>query len=133
MDDAEFEKLVQEGVDRIPEPFRHKIANVAFIIEDEPSAAQKQEMHIDRQHMLLGLYQGISQIRRGDTYNGALPDKITIFKNPILTIAGDDPELVRQQVYDVVWHELGHHFGLSESEVRAREAERRNEIITKDE
>lgn len=127
MDDAAFAQLVQEGVDRIPEPFRHKIDNVAFIIEDEPSEQQKQEMHIDRQHMLLGLYQGISQIRRGDMYNGALPDKITIFKNPILQVAGGDPDLVRQQVYDTVWHELGHHFGLSEKEVRAREAERHDQ------
>jgi len=123
MDDLEFEKLVGEGIDKIPEPFKKKIDNVAFIIEDEPSPEQLKQMHIDSHHMLFGLYQGISQIRRGDTYNAVLPDKITIFKKPILAIAQNNPDLIRQQVYDTVWHEIGHHFGLSEEQARKRVAE----------
>lgn len=129
MDDATFEKLVWEGIHAIPEPFKHKIENVAFIIEDEPTPKQKEEIHLDSHHLLLGLYQGISQVHRGDVYNAALPDKITIFKKPILLIAQNDPDLVRKQVYDTVWHEIGHHFGLNEKEVR-KHAQKRHPQTT---
>ena len=124
MDDAEFENLVFAGVDAIPEPFKSKIENVAFFIEDEPSEQQREENHLDHNHTLLGLYQGIPQTVRGIHYHLALPDRITIFKKPILALSSD-PETIKQIVADTVWHEVGHHFGLNEAQVRAREAERR--------
>lgn len=124
MDDKEFEKLVWEGIGEIPEPFLHKIQNVAFVIEDEPSAAQRKKMNLNSHTTLLGLYEGIPQTRRGVYYYMVLPDKITIFKKPILAAAHNEPERVRQEVADTVWHEVGHHFGLNETEVRQRQHER---------
>ena len=123
MDDTTFEKLVFEGVDAIPEPFRSKIENVAFFIMDKPTPEQRKQFHLDRHHTLLGLYQGVPQTVRGVHYHLALPDKITIFKEPILALS-DDPETIRRIVADTVWHEVGHHFGLNEAEVRHKEAER---------
>ncbi len=125
MDDETFEKLVLEGIGEIPKPFREKIENVAFVIADEPSKSQRKKMHIDVHHTLLGLYEGIPQSRRGENYYMVLPDKITIFKNPILAKAGNDAERIRQEVAETVWHEVGHHFGLGEAAVRQREGERR--------
>ena len=126
MTDTEFEQLVFAGVDAMPEPFKSKIENVAFFIEDEPSPEQREQNHLDRHHTLLGLYQGIPQTVRGIHYHLALPDRITIFKKPILALSSD-PETIRKIVADTVWHEIGHHFGLNETQVRAREAERRAE------
>lgn len=124
MKDEEFEKLVWEGISKIPEPFKGTLQNVAFVIEDEPSKAQRKEMKIGSNHTLLGLYEGIPQTSRGVNYSMVLPDKITIFKKPILAVAQNNPERIRQEVADTVWHEVGHHFGLSETEIRKREKKR---------
>lgn len=126
MDDDTFEQLVNEGIAAIPEPFRSKIENVAFIIEDRPSRRQRNEMHLDHGHTLLGLYEGIPQTERGEQYFAVLPDKITIFKEPILALS-EDHEEIKKIVAETVWHEVGHHFGLSEKEVRKRERERRKQ------
>lgn len=124
MDNETFEQLVNEGIAAIPEPFRSKIENVAFIIEDRPSRRQRREMHLDHDHTLLGLYEGIPQTQRGEHYFAVLPDKITIFKEPILELSADHDE-IRKIVAETVWHEIGHHFGLTEAQVRRRERERR--------
>ena len=126
MDDAVFEKLVWDGVAAIPQSFRDKIENVAFFVVNKPSPEQREELHLGPHRTLLGLYQGIPQTRRGVHYQAALPDRITIFKEPILELS-DDPETIRQIVADTVWHEVGHHFGLNEYEVRKRERERNEE------
>ena len=67
----------------IPEKFLRKLDNVAIVIEDEPTPAQKKKLNIHSNWTLLGLYEGVSQTRRGANYNAALPDKITIFQKPI--------------------------------------------------
>lgn len=126
MDDQTFGQLVNDGIAAIPEHFRNKIENVAFVIEDNPSEEQKLQMHLGTQRKLLGLYQGIPQTERGVHYYAVLPDKITIFKEPILSLS-NDPETIRKIVADTVWHEVGHHFGLNEAQVRKREAERKAE------
>ena len=79
MDKKDFEKLVKEGIMAIPEKFLRKLDNVAIVIEDEPTPAQKKKLNIYSNWTLLGLYEGVSQTRRGANYNAVLPDKITIF------------------------------------------------------
>ena len=125
MDDKTFGQLVTKGIEAIPEPFRSKIENVAFLIEDEPSSEERKESHLTPNQTLLGLYRGIPQTRRGIHYHAALPDRITIFKKPILGLS-NDPKTIKQIVANTVWHEVGHHFGLNEQEIRKRERERRN-------
>ena len=66
-----------------------------YVIEDEPSRAQREKMKLDSHHTLLGLYEGVPQTRRGVHYYMVLPDKITIFKKPILHAAQNIPERVR--------------------------------------
>lgn len=123
MDDETFSQLVQEGIAALPEKFRDKIENVAFLIADQPSRKQRKDNHLGKRDTLLGLYQGIPQTERGAYYDQVLPDTITIFKNPILEMS-EDPETIKQIVADTVWHEVGHHFGLNEDEVRTREQQR---------
>jgi len=78
-------------------------------------------MKIKRGEMLLGLSEGVSKLNRGSGYSWVLPDKITIFQRPIEIIAGGDPQKIKEVVYDVVRHEVGHHLGFNEAEIRAYE------------
>lgn len=121
---AEFERLVAEGIRAIPEKFHRRLANVAIVAEEEPTADQRRKLKLRRDHDLFGLYEGIPQTARGANYFGVLPDKITIFRRPILAYARDAAE-VKTIVRDTVWHEIAHHFGMDERAVQKRERWRR--------
>ena len=117
-----FEQIVAEGIKDIPERFLKKLDNVAIVIEEEPTSEQKRKLKL-RGAMLLGLYEGVPQARRGAGYAGVLPDKITIFKKAIEAIARDEKD-IREIVKNTVWHEIAHHFGMGEQRVRKAEARR---------
>lgn len=120
-----FEKMVEEGMEAIPERFLELLDNVTVVVEDEPTAAQKRRMHLGKDWTLFGLYEGIPQSKRGDHYTSVVPDKITIFRRPIEEEAGSEEE-IKKIVKDTVWHEIAHHFGLEEHEVRLAEKRRKN-------
>jgi len=122
MDDARFEEFVNLGIAAIPKEFLERLNNVAITIEDEPSYSQAVKIGLRHGFSLLGLYEGIPQDKRGN-YSAVLPDKITIFKNPILRVARSEEDLV-DIVKNTVWHEIAHHFGMDEREVRAAESKR---------
>jgi predicted Zn-dependent protease with MMP-like domain len=107
MDDdgaAAFDQLVSDALDALPDDIRDLMTNVAVTVEDEPPPGQN----------LLGLYEGIPWGKRGPYYSGALPDKITIYRLPLERIAGGDPDQLRASVRRVVFHEIAHHFGISD-------------------
>ncbi len=80
----EFEAFIREGVEAIPEKFRSRIVNVAFLADEEPTEAQRKENKLHSGETLFGLYEGIPHPARGEGYGGmVLPDRITIFKKPI--------------------------------------------------
>jgi len=120
----EFEKIVKEGIRAIPEKFLRKLDNVAIVIGDEPTPAQKKKLNIHPSWTLYGLYEGVPQVSRGANYNAVLPDKITIFQKPIEESARDEED-VKEIVKNTVWHEIAHHFGMDEYRVRQAEARRR--------
>jgi len=124
MNREKFEKIVEEGIDAIPEKFLRKLSNVAIVIADSPTPEQKKKLKIGRGWTLFGLYEGISQSARGANYTWVLPDKITIFQKPIEEEADNDDE-IREIVKNTVWHEIAHHFGMDESSVREAEKRRR--------
>ena len=99
--------------------------NVAFIVEREARHKKAKEVSIKVDEVLLGLYEGIPKTKRGAGYFGVLPDKITIFQQPIEELAGRDGKKLKRLIYEVVWHEVGHHLGFDEKEIRALEAKRR--------
>ena len=122
MSDEEFERLVGEGLDAIPEKYLHRLQNVAVVIADTPSQLQRTKTHLGRGWTLFGLYEGIPLTERGELYGGlVLPDKITIFKDPILEHADNDPTKIRDIVRDTVWHEIAHYFGYNDNEIEERE------------
>jgi predicted Zn-dependent protease with MMP-like domain len=124
MSQDEFEKLVVEAVAALPPIGKSAMDNVAFFVEPEVREAKANEMHIQKGQLLLGLYEGVSKTNRGAFYAGVLPDKITIFQRPIEMLAGNDPAKLREILFGVVRHEIGHHLGYDEAGIRAREAKR---------
>jgi predicted Zn-dependent protease with MMP-like domain len=114
----EFEDLVREAIDELPEEFAKRLDNVEVVVEEEPEPELLRSMGMDpRRDTLFGLYQGMPLHRRGDSYGGVLPDKITIFYRPLLR-ACRTPDRIRQQVRTTVIHEIGHFFGLNDKAIR---------------
>lgn len=120
MSDEDFEKLVKEAVSELPENIRAKMENVAITIDQKPGAEQLQETGVRQNNFLLGLYEGVPQSAWGRGFGGNLPDKITIFRESIERFAKTDEE-IKNLVKNVVWHEIAHHFGFDEREVRKLE------------
>lgn len=120
----EFEKIVGEGIDAIPEIFLKKLDNVAVFVESEPNLEQRRKLKLRKNWTLLGLYEGVPQATRGAHYTNVVPDKITIFQKPIEATARNVEDL-REIVKNTVWHEIAHHFGMDESQVRSVEARRK--------
>ena len=130
---VDFDQLVRDGYEALPTWVKDKISNVALLIEDEPSKAERKLQNLDDSETLLGLYKGVPLSARGDNYGigTTLPDTITIYKVPTLEMAeeecGANPgkEFFEQKVRDIVketvWHEIAHHFGMNEAEVRRKE------------
>lgn len=112
-----FERLIIEALAALPLRVREAMKNIAIVIEQEPRRGKSGEVGIKRHETLLGLYQGIPLIERDSGYSGVLPDKITIFQKPIETLGGKSEENLKVLVAEVVWHEIGHHFGLSDLEL----------------
>jgi predicted Zn-dependent protease with MMP-like domain len=102
--DFDFEQTVRGALDDLPVELRNAMSNVTVVVENDPPAGAP----------LLGLYQGVPLTRRTSGYQGALPDKITIYRRPLERLYGEDPKRLRAQVRRVVWHEVAHHFGISD-------------------
>jgi predicted Zn-dependent protease with MMP-like domain len=109
----EFERMVVETLDNLPEGILQHLENVDVVIEDWPSRNQLDEIEIDH-GTLLGLYEGIPHIDRVSSYGLVLPDKITIFRGPVLDEARESGKSVEQVVRETVIHEIAHHFGISD-------------------
>ena len=120
MKQEEFENLVEQAVKDLPEEIRKKIENVAILVEAKPTEEQLRKTGIRYGGFLLGLYEGIPQTTWGKGFGGNLPDKITIFQGSIENLASATAE-IKEVVKTVVWHEIAHHFGIGEKEVRKLE------------
>jgi predicted Zn-dependent protease with MMP-like domain len=128
MTTKEFEKCVSDAFNTLPEKYRKKVNNVAFIVEQEPSFEVRTKEGLSEEETLLGLYTGIPLTLRGEGYGIGLtlPDTIHIYQGPIEEEAEGDPVRIQQIVFDTVWHEVAHYFGLDEDAVMRREAEGTN-------
>ncbi len=124
MDSDRFDELVNEAVDGLPAEFAARLENVDVVAAAAPSARTLRDMGLAGRGTLLGLYRGIPQTRRTTRYGNVLPDEIVIYREPILAKAhaecpdGGLDATVRALVRKTVLHEIGHHFGLSEAELR---------------
>ncbi len=101
-----FEELVSEALDSLPQEFASRIDNVAVMVEDGTTESP-----------LLGLYEGIPLTKRTAGYTGVAPDRITIFRLPILARSRTENQ-VKEQVRRTVLHEVGHYFGIGDPRLR---------------
>ena len=112
-----FEQLVEEALKEIPKRFRKEMRNVAVVVEDDPPQHILDEMEIEPDDTLFGLYQGTPLPERSWGYGNNLPDRISIYQNPIEEACGDDEDEIRDCIAETVIHEFGHYFGMSEAEI----------------
>jgi predicted Zn-dependent protease with MMP-like domain len=114
MSREQFEKVVAQALDDLPEELAQQIDNVYVQVEDEPSPEDLAGVDLDpEEDTLFGLYQGVSILERDPSNYGALPDRIVIYRLPLLEACASRRELLRE-IRDTVVHELGHYFGLDE-------------------
>ena len=114
---TEFEEIVAQAVDDLPEWVRAHMDNVAITVASWPSPEQQKRLEGGESQLLLGLYEGVPLTRRGGGYHLVPPDRITLFQGPLEWIARDDRALV-QLIRRTIVHELAHHFGFSEDHIR---------------
>jgi predicted Zn-dependent protease with MMP-like domain len=112
-----FEVLVQQAIDGVPSEYRRLLKNVAIVVEETPSQDVLDDLGLESEDELLGLYSGIS-LEQDSFFSagGQLPARISIYRRPILRLCRSAEEVV-QEVRDTVVHEIGHHFGLDDDEM----------------
>lgn len=109
MSPEEFEDYVSEALDLVPEELLDMIENCVVLVEADPP---------DNLPTLLGLYEGIPLTERNSSYSMALPDRIFIFRNPILAMCWSRPQVV-DEIRVTVVHEIAHHFGIDDERLHA--------------
>src|SRR4051812_6225920 len=111
MSEADFEAAVSDALDRIPPELGQTMNNVAIFIEDDYTPQPGE----DPDTVLLGLYEGVPLTERDSWWDaGSLPDRITIFRQPILDICASREDVIEEVTVTVV-HEIAHHFGISDA------------------
>ena len=116
--DTEFDQLITRAMDELPQKYIKGLDNVAIVYADDPDEHQRAKSHLGEHSLLLGLYEGIPLTKRGAGYTFVLPDKITLFKNPILAVVRTDAQLF-EQIKRTLWHEIAHYYGLDHGRIDA--------------
>lgn len=114
--DQLFNDLIAASIDELPQKYTSKLENVLITYEDDPSPEQRKKLQLRCNQTLFGLYEGIPLPARGSGYQMVLPDKITLFKNPMSMVSHDEASL-KAQIKHTLWHEIAHYFGLNHSRI----------------
>jgi predicted Zn-dependent protease with MMP-like domain len=117
MDREAFVGLVEKAVSELPEAFLREMDNVDVTVSDLPTPRQISTARLGRGTTLMGLYEGIPLTRRGANYQLVLPDKITIFRVPIIENCADESE-IPAEIVRVLRHEVAHYFGISDDRLK---------------
>lgn len=107
LDEQQFEALVVEGLDALSDDIVEGLDNVVFVTEDRPE---------DGSLSVLGLYDGVALTERGQYGFGELPDRITLFREPLLAICESIDEL-REQIHITLVHEIAHYYGIDDDQL----------------
>ncbi|MBU2573677.1 MAG: metallopeptidase family protein [Elusimicrobia bacterium] len=115
MTNSEFEKLADAALKGLPPFFREKLSNIVVTVRAAPAPAQVRRFG----RGLMGLYEGVPLLNRGTGYSGMMPDKITLFRKNIEAVGGNEAGIMGE-VRHVVMHEIAHHFGTTDAELRRK-------------
>jgi predicted Zn-dependent protease with MMP-like domain len=114
--DQEFDELISRAMDELPQKYIKGLDNVAIVYADDPDEHQRIKTNLHSNSLLFGLYEGIPLTKRGAGYNFVLPDKITLFKNPILAVV-HTPDQLFEHIKRTLWHEIAHYYGLDHDRI----------------
>ncbi|TES86934.1 MAG: metallopeptidase family protein [Candidatus Aminicenantes bacterium] len=117
MEREKFEKLAEEALAQIPKKFKKLISNLAVLVEEKASREIFEKTGSTPLSSILGHYHGVPFKHRGPFYGNIPPDVIVIYQKPIESICSTEED-IKKKVREVVFHEIGHYFGLSEKELR---------------
>ena len=115
--DEEFEEVVEDAIQSIPEGFHRYLQDIVVDIEDLPDAATCQELNLRDPRSLLGLYRGVPLTKRHVEASYQYPERIIIYQENIERMCRSKTQMV-DQIRRTVLHEVGHHFGLNERQLR---------------
>ena len=123
-DRQRFDELLEQVLAGLPADLRHRFDEIPLVVEDRPSKSMLRRLDIHRGEVLCGAHSGIPLTRRSVRHSGALPTVITIYREGIMLAASDQEgkicdEALGRQIRRTVLHELGHHFGLGEADLRS--------------
>lgn len=121
LSDEAFATLISQAMDELPEEYITRLDNVAVTYEDEPTPDQRTKLKLRCDQTLYGLYEGIPLTKRGMGYNLVLPDKITLFKLPLIAASHDFDDLKRRTKH-TLWHEIAHYYGLDHARIHELES-----------
>lgn len=114
--DEEFDAIISDALDRLPQRYLKNLKNVAIVFADEPTPEQRHKLRLHPMQTLYGLYEGAPAAHRIGNNNLLLPDKITIFKHPVAAVSTTKEEMT-EHVRHTVWHEIAHYYGLDHARI----------------
>lgn len=117
MNKEKFERLVEDALAQLPKKFKKYIDNLAVMVEEKPSRELYEQTGGSPFSILLGHYHGVPFKHRGPFYGNIAPDVIVVYQKPIESICSTEEE-IKKKVREVIFHEVGHYFGLSDTEMR---------------
>ena len=117
----EMEAIARRALEALPEPFAGHLRDVVLLVEDFADDATLDAMGIEEPFDLTGIYEGIPITERSVEQSGTLPDRIRLFRRPILDEWAGGEDSLEHLVAHVLVHEVGHHFGLSDEDMHALE------------
>jgi len=120
---ADIEAIAKATLDRLPSPFAESLDDVVLLIEEVASPDTARSLGLNHPMQLSGLYQGVPLNRQSVQQSGMLPERITLYRRPILTEWQSNRFSLEQLVSHIVIHEVGHHFGFTDDEIHALEDE----------
>ncbi|MGH7141880.1 MAG: metallopeptidase family protein [Candidatus Saccharimonadales bacterium] len=118
--DEKFQELINQAISTLPQNHINRLENVAILYEYDPTPEQRLNLELRQNQTLFGLYEGVPLSKRQGTTK-LLPDKITIFKNPISASVNSEAAL-KEQIRHTLWHEIAHFYGLGHNKIRELEA-----------
>ncbi|QNN67870.1 metallopeptidase family protein [Sphingomonas lutea] len=117
----EFEEIARRTLAALPEPFAGHLKDVVLVIEDFADEATLKDMGIDDPFDLTGIYEGLPLTEKSVEQSGTLPDRVRLFRRPILDEWADGDDTLEHLIAHVLIHEIGHHFGFSDDDMHALE------------